>query len=148
MMASLNLGNTTPNKQEEQIEHHLDSHFQEKKTSISDQPVKGRIFMEPPGLPKMEFPPINKDTQIMDKTMPMLETLDYDPTLDPQNKERTMPDLRRMDIQEPSKINTEINAEDLWINSLFGILWVDSSYILHYFFLILGFLFRSIIHQG
>merc|ERR1712016_162306 len=40
----------------------------------------------------------------------MLETLDYDPTLDPQNKERTMPDLRRMDIQEPSKINTEINA--------------------------------------
>ena len=110
MMASLNLGNTTPNKQEEQIEQHLDSHFQENKTSISDHQVKGRIFMEPPGLPKMEFPPINKDTQIMDKSMPILETLDYDPALDPQNKERTMPDLKRMDIQEPSKINIEIDA--------------------------------------
>ena len=110
MMASLNLGNTTPNKQEEQIEHHPDIHFQEKKTSTSDQLVKGKIFMEPPGLPKMDFPPIIEDHQIMDRTMPMLKKLDYSPSPNSQNKEETIPDLRRMDIQEASEINTELNT--------------------------------------
>jgi len=110
MMASLNLGNTTFNKQEEQTGHHLDDHFQEEKTSISDHPAKEKIFMEPPGLPKMDFPPINKEPQTRDITMPMLKRMDYSPRLDPQNKEKTIPDLRRMDIQEPTKINTEIIA--------------------------------------
>ena len=110
MMASLNLGNTIFNKQEEQTRHHLDDHFQEEKTSISDHPAKEKIFMEPPGLPKMDFPPINKDPQTRDITMPMLKRMDYSPRLDPQNKEKTIPDLRRMDIQEPTKINTEIIA--------------------------------------
>ena len=110
MMASLNFGNTTPNNQEEPIKYHLDNHSQEGKTSIPNQPVERKISKEPPGLPKIDLPQINKDLQIMEKTMPVLRRMNYSPRLEPQNKEKTMPNLRRMDIQEPSGITTENNT--------------------------------------
>ena len=123
MMASLNFGNTTINNQEEPIKYHLDTHFQEGKTSIQDQPVKERINKEPPGLPKMDLLPINKDLPIREKTMPILKRMDYIPRLEPQTREKTMPNLKRMDIQdtlslgdsddlseEPPEITTDIDT--------------------------------------
>ena len=111
MMASLNFGNTTINNQEEPVKYHLDNHFQEEKTTIPDQPVKEKINKGPPGLPKMNLPPINKDLPIKEKTMPTLKRMDYIPRLEPDTREKVMPNLKRMDIQDTLGDFNDLNEE-------------------------------------
>ena len=135
MMANLDFDTTTLEKKEgakditltnedngTSIKFHFKNSIQDGKTSIPHQSTQKDIITKPPGLPKIDLPPIHKDLQlpqIKEKTMPVLKRMDLprlesnttphaQDFLESQNKEKIMPELKRMDLHDSLKNTTTI----------------------------------------